>query len=101
MKIDWPTLAAALGAIGMSYFFLVRIIFAKTRELDRLASSLRRTEGDLLQTRTEYVKEIADLRDEHTKRMTALQGNVRDLTTLLKEHGASGWEGRLAKGHRH
>ena len=100
MNIDWPILAAASGAIGLSYIFLVRIVLLKNRELDRLASSLRRTESELLQTRTEYAKEIAELRDEHTKRTTALQGNVRDLTTLAKKHGASGWESWAEKGRR-
>lgn len=101
MEIDWPILAVVLGAIGISYLFLIRMIFIKTRELDRLASSLRRTEGELLQTRTECAKEITELRDEHTKRMTALQGNVRDLTTLLKTHGTSGWEGYAEKRRGH
>ena len=100
MTIDWPILAAASGAIALSYLFLVRIILIKNRELNQLASSLRRTESELLQTRTEYAKEIAELTDEHAKRTTALQGNVRDLTTLVKEHGASGWESWGEKGRR-
>ena len=100
MNIDWPILAAASGAIALSYLFFVRTIFIKNRELNHLASSLRRTESELLQTRTEYAKEMAELRDEHAKRMTALQGNMRDLTTLVKEHGTSGWESWRERGRK-
>lgn len=92
MTIDWLVLAAASIAIGTSYLFLIRIIVTKNRALDRLASSLQRAEGELLRFRSEHAKEIAELRDEYGKRTTALQGNMRDLATLLKEHGTPGWE---------
>jgi hypothetical protein len=97
MKIDWLVLAAALFVIVTSYFLLLRSILVKNREVKRLASLLRQTDGELLRVRSEYAKEITELRADHGKRMTALQSNVRDLTSLLKGHGTSGPEGWLER----
>jgi len=97
MEIDWRVLAGALLAIGGSHFFLFRTIREKNREINRLEAENKQVVPELVRARGEHAQEIADLKAEHTKRMTALRGNVTDLTALLKEQNKSGWEGWLEK----
>jgi hypothetical protein len=97
MEIDWRILIPASFAIIGSYFLLLRTILKKSREISRLMSLNQRADLELLRNRGEHAQETADLMAEHAKLAAALQGNVNDLTALLKEHNKSGWDGWLEK----
>ena len=100
MKIDWPVLIAAFFAISASYVFLLKTMRGKNHELDRLETENKLLRGDVLQTRSEHARQIADLTTEHAKQITALQHNMNDLTALLKERAGSGRDGWPAKQQR-
>jgi hypothetical protein len=95
MDMDWRAwVTTALGTVAL-FLILVRIIVTRQRKIQRLETELRQSERELLRSRSEHAKEVADLKDEHAKVMVALQQNLSDLTALHKERTHSQWDGWL------
>ena len=84
MNIEWPVLAAAVVAVGLSYLFLLSRFREKNRELKRLEAEHQMMSRELLQVRSQFARELAELTEHNAKRVASLQGNVNDLSALVK-----------------
>ena len=93
MELYWRAgVAAVLGTVVI-FVILMRAGGTRQRKILRLESDLRQAERELLRSRGEHAKEVAELKVEHAKAIANWQRNVKDLTKLHQEKNRSEWDG--------